>query len=161
MIDENELTQSVLNMELVGTSGPFIRLSVEDDDGFNVGLGKTAVATGNKVVLKVRVEAAPWIPVEVVNIYRNCELIESRSVPSSKVLGKVLRFNKAIPLAGVDADSYFHVEAGIRLDFDGNPVSPGLLGTVQTLEPGVEPFGFTNPIFVDRDGDGYVPPGLP
>ena len=119
------------------------------------------LATGNKVTLKIRVEAAPWIPVEVVNIYRNCELVESRSIQSSKVLGKVLRFNRAIPLSGVDADSYFHVEAGIRLDAGGDPVSPGLLGTVQTIEPGVEPFGFTNAIFVDRDGDGYDAPGLP
>jgi len=109
----------------------------------------------------VRVEAAPWIPVEEVNIYRNCELIETRAIQSSKVLGKVLRFNRAIPISGIDADSYFHVEAGIRFDANGDPVSPGLLGTVQTIEPGVEPFGFTNPIFVDRNGDGYVPPGLP
>ena len=35
-----------------------------------------------------------------------------------------------------------------------------LLQTVQTIEPGVEPFAFTNPIFVDRDGDGYEAPGL-
>jgi hypothetical protein len=31
---------------------------------------------------------------------------------------------------------------------------------VQTIEPGVVPLGFTNPVFVDRDGDGYTPPGL-
>ena len=160
-IDENELTDSVLNMKLVGTSGPFIRFSVEDDAANDVGLGGTAIATAARVTVRVRVEASPWIPVEEVRIYRNCELIETRAVQSSKVLGKVLRFNKALPLSGVDADSYFHVEAGIRLDAAGNPVSPGLLGTVQTLEPGVEPFGFTNPIFVDRNGDGYVPPGLP
>jgi hypothetical protein len=160
-IDENELTQSVLDMELVGTSGPFIRFSIEDDSTNDVGLGGTAVSTGDKVTVKVRVEAAPWIPVEEVRIYRNCELVETRAIQSSKVLGKVLRFNRAIPLEGVDADSYFHIEAGIRLDANGDPVSPGLLGTVQTLEPGVEPFGFTNPIFVDRNGDGYVAPGLP
>jgi hypothetical protein len=161
LIDEDELTDSVIGMKLVGTSGPFIRFSVKDDAQTDVGLGGTAVATGNKVTLKVRVEAAPWIPVEEVRIYRNCELVETRAVQSSKVLGKVLRFNRAIPLSGVDDDSYFHIEAGIRLDGDGNPVSPGLLGTVQTIEPGVEPFGFTNPIFVDRQGDGYTAPGLP
>jgi hypothetical protein len=160
-IDEDELTKSVLDMKLVGTSGPFIRFSIEDDGANDVGLGGTAVSTGNKVILKVRVEAAPWIPVEEVNIYRNCELIETRAIQSSKVLGKVLRFNRAIPISGIDDDSYFHVEAGIRFDASGDPLSPGLLETVQTIEPGVEPFGFTNPIFVDRDGGGYVPPGLP
>ena len=159
-IDEDELTANVKAMQVIGTTGPFVRFSIEDDGGNDVGLGGTAVATGNKVVLKIRVEAAPWIPVEEVRIYRNCDLIETRAIQSSKVLGKVLRFNKALPIAGIDADSYFHVEAGIRIDASGNPVSPLLLQTVQTVEPGVEPIAFTNPIFVDRDGGGYMPPGL-
>ncbi len=160
LLDEDELTDNVKAMRLVGTSGPFVRFSVEDDAEVDVGLGGTAVATGEKVVVKIRVEAAPWIPVEEVRIYRNCELLDVRTVQSSNVLGKVLRFNRAIPLEGIDADSFLHVEAGIRLDAFGDPLSPGLLGTVQTVVPGVEPISFTNPIFVDRDGDGYTPPGL-
>lgn len=159
-IDEDELTANVKAMQVIGTTGPFVRFSIEDDGGNDVGLGGTAVATGNKVVLKIRVEAAPWIPVEEVRIYRNCELIETRAIQSSKVLGRVRRFNQALPISGIDADSYFHVEAGIRIDALGNPVSPLLLQTVQTIEPGVEPIAFTNPIFVDRDGGGYEPPGL-
>jgi hypothetical protein len=158
--DEDELTDNVKDMKLVGTTGPFVRFSVEDDSLADVGLGDTAVATGEKVTVKIRVEAAPWIPVEEVRIYRNCELIETRAVQSSKVLGKVLRFNRAIPLSGIDDDSFLHVEAGVRLDPDGDPVSPGLLATVQTVAPGVVPFAFTNPIFVDRQADGYTPPGL-
>jgi anti-anti-sigma regulatory factor len=160
LLDEDELTENVRAGQLTGTTGPFVRFSIEDDALVDVGLGGTAVATGERVTLKIRVEAAPWIPVEEVRIYRNCELVETRAVQSSKVLDKVLRFNRAIPLAGVDADSYFHVEAGIRLNEFGDPVSPGLLKTVQTIEPGVEPLAFTNPIFVDRDGLGYEAPGL-
>ena len=159
-VDSDELTASIRAMQVVGTSGPFVRFSVEDDGGSDVGLGGTAVSTGDKVVAKIRVEAAPWIPVQEVRIYRNCELIDARTVQSSKVLGKVLRFNQAIPLEGIDADSFLHVEAGIALDANGDPVSPGLLTTVQTVEPGVEPISFTNPIFVDRGGDGYTPPGI-
>jgi len=159
-IDENELTANVKAMNLTGTSGPFIRFSVQDDGNVERQMGETAVSTGNKVVVKVRVEAAPWIPVEEIRIYRNCELIETRAIQSSKVLGKVNRFNRAIPISGIDADSFITVEASVRIDGNGNPLSPGLLGTVQTIEPGVVPLGFTNPIFVDRNGDGYTPPGL-
>jgi hypothetical protein len=147
-------------MNLVGTSGPFIRFSVKDDDDVEQPMGATAVSTGNKVVVKIRVEAAPWIPVEEVRIYRNCDLIETRAIKSSKVLGKVLRFNQALPIEGIDADSFITVEASVRIDGGGNPVTPGLLDTVQTIEPGVVPLGFTNPVFVDRDGNGYEPPGL-
>ncbi len=160
LVNEDELTANLKAMQVVGTSGPFIRFSVAGNANNDVGLGGTATMNGKKVVLKVRVEAAPWIPVEEVRIYRNCELIETLAVQPSKVLGKVLRFNRALALAGIDEDSFFHVEAGIRLDGSGNPLSPGLLSTVQTIEPGVEPFAFTNPIFVDRDGGGYTPPGI-
>ena len=155
-----ELTNNIRAMRVVGTTGPFVRFAVENDAGSDVGIGGTAVATKPKVTLKIRVEAAPWIPVEEVRIYRNCELVAVRSIQSYKVLGKVQRFNQAIPLAGVNADSFFHVEAGIRLDADGDPLSPALLTTVQTVEPGVEPISFTNPIFVDRNGNGYTPPGI-
>ena len=159
-IDEDELTQNVKNMNLVGTSGPFIRFHVKADRGVQQQMGETAVATKKKVVVKIRVEAAPWIPVEEVRIYRNCDLIQTHAVQSSKVLGKVLRFNRAVPIEGIDADSFITVEASVRIDGGGNPVTPGLLETVQTIEPGVVPLGFTNPVFVDRDGNGYEPPGL-
>jgi hypothetical protein len=159
-VSPSELTSNVKAMRVVGTTGPFVRFSVEDDAAADVGLGGTAVATDSKVVVKIRVEAAPWIPVEEVRIYRNCELIDTQAIQSSKVLGKVLRFNQAIPLEGIEADSFLHVEAGIRLDSSGDPLSPLLLETVQTVVPGVEPFAFTNPIFVDREGNGYTPPGI-
>jgi hypothetical protein len=159
-IDEDELTESVKAMNLVGTSGAFIRFSVEDDNLVDKQMGETAVSTGNKVVIKIRVEAAPWIPVEEVRIYRNCDLIETRAIKSSKVLGKVLRFNQALPIEGIDDDSFITVEASVKIDGFGDPITPGLLDTVQTIEPGVVPIGFTNPVFVDRDGNGYVPPGL-
>jgi len=159
-VSPSELTGNVKSMQLVGTTGPFVRFSVVDSASNNVGLGGTAVATGQKVEVKIRVEAAPWIPVEEIRIYRNCELISTQAVQSSKVLGKVLRFNRAIPLESIGADSFLHVEAGIRLDGSGDPLSPLLLQTVQTVVPGVEPFAFTNPIFVDRDGSGYTAPGI-
>jgi hypothetical protein len=159
-INEDELTANVKDMNLVGTSGPFIRFSVEDDNLVDKQMGETAVSTGNKVVVKIRVEAAPWIPVEEVRIYRNCELMETRAIQSSKVVGKVLRFNRALPLEGIDADSFITVEASVKIDDEGDPVTPSLLETVQTIEPGVVPLGFTNPVFVDRDGNGYEPPGL-
>ncbi len=159
-IDEDELTESVKAMRLVGTTGPFIRFTVKGDRGRRAGLGETVAATGRKVRVKLRVEAAPWIPVEEVRIFANGELIERLPVPRWKVLGRVTRFNRTVPLAGIHADAFLTVEAGVAIDEEGNPLSPHLVKLVQKIEPDIVPLGFTNPIFVDRDGDGYEPPGL-
>ena len=159
-VNADQLTANVKAMKIVGTSGPFIRFEVKDDGGVFHGLGETVVATGNKVGLKIRVEAAPWIPIEEVRIFRNGTLILTEPIQSTKILGKVLRYNKNLNVEGIDADSYFTVEAGVKIDGNGNPLSPALLETVNAVASGVVPLGFTNPIFVDRDGGGYVPPGL-
>ena len=159
-IDEDELTESVKAMRLVGTTGPFIRFTVKGDRGRRAGLGETVAATGRKVRVKLRVEAAPWIPVEEVRIFATGELIERLAVPRSKVLGRVKRFDRTVPLAGIHADAFLTVEAGVAIDEEGNPLSPHLVKLVQKIEPDIVPLGFTNPIFVDRDGDGYEPPGL-
>lgn len=159
-INQDQLTSNVKAMKLVGTTGPFIRFEIKDNGGVFRGLGETVVSTGNKVGIKIRVEAAPWIPIEEVRIYRNGSLFDTIPIQSSKVLGKVLRFNGNTNYDGITGDSYFTVEAGVKIDGNGNPLSPALLDTVNAVAPGVVPLGFTNPIFVDRDGNGYQPPGL-
>jgi hypothetical protein len=56
----------------------------------------------------------------------------------------------------VAQDTYFVVEAGARLDSPPPTADPAA-----RLVPGLIPFAFTNPMFVDRGGDGITPPGLP
>jgi hypothetical protein len=160
VIDEDELTQNVKAMQVVGTTGPFVRVSVGGDDGRQYGLGEVVVATQPKVRLKLHVEAAPWIPVEEVRIYRNGELIKTIPMPIFKILGSVVRLHKTVRLQNIDRDSFLTVEAGMRIDANGTPQSPFLVQLVQQIEPGIVPLAFTNPIFVDRDGNGYEPPGL-
>ncbi|HSK76498.1 MAG TPA: hypothetical protein VLQ45_08555 [Thermoanaerobaculia bacterium] len=172
-IDENELAQSIRARRAFGTTGPILRFEILSDadrgkpdrergDRFFDGIGQTVVATRPTVALKIRVEAAPWIPVEEVRIFRNGQLILTLPVAPGRVLGgPALRFQRRIELSGIDEDSYFIVEAGVKIDAAGNPVSPQLLETVWNVEPSVVPLAFSNPIFVDRDGNGYTPPGLP
>jgi hypothetical protein len=51
----------------------------------------------------------------------------------------------------------FHANSFVTVEIEGQP------GRVYSaLAPGFEPFAFTNPIFVDADGDGHwTAPGLP
>lgn len=159
-VNEDELTQNIKAMQLIGTSGPFIRFSVKGDDNQKHGLGEVVVATKNKVRVVLKVEAAPWIPVEEIRIYSNGSLVKTISIPPGKVLGKVKRFQDTVKLAGISGDAFLTVEAGVRLDANGDPLNPVLVEQVQLIEPEIVPLGFTNPIFVDRNGDGYTPPGI-
>ncbi len=172
-IDENEIAQAILANRAFGTTGPIVRFEVLSDadrgkpdresiDRFFDGIGKTVKATRPTVALKIRVDAAPWIPVEEIRIFRNGQLILTLPVATDRVVGgPTSRFHRLIEVPGVDADSYFIVEAGVRIDDQGEPLSPQLLDAVWSVEPSVVPLAFTNPIFVDRDGNGYTPPGLP
>jgi hypothetical protein len=160
LVNEDELTQNIKALQLIGTSGPFLRVSVRGDDNQDHGLGEVVVATQNKVKVNVSVQATPWIPVEEIRFYANGSLVETVSIPTAKVLGFVNRLDQQVNLEGISGDAFITVEAGVRLDANGNPLSPLLVEAVQQIEPEIVPLGFTNPIFVDRNGDGYTPPGL-
>ena len=159
-LDHDELLESIKEMRLVGTTGPFLRFAVIDDDGQPVGLGGVATVTGDEVLLEIRVEAAPWVAVEQVRIFRNGCLSKVVEIDPDRFLGTVLRFAGTAVLAN-EGDAYFTVEAGVCLDKDGQPCHPELLEPSAKVVDDLVPLGFTNPIFVDRDGQGYEPPGLP
>jgi hypothetical protein len=166
-----ELNTTVFNENvragnMVATTGPYIEFSIEESGGgASAGLGETL--TGSDVVLKIRVQASNWIPVEEVRVLANGFLTmtfdgtSSPAVqpgpnnPRSQGKGRVVRFEADIPVTLLE-DTYFIVEAGARLD--PLPSSPEF---IDKIVPGMVPLGHTNPIFVDRTGDGFVPPGLP
>ena len=164
----DHLTQNIRDLHAFGTTGPVIRFEIPSDfstskgfDRFFDGIGQTAVSTTDQITLRIRVEAAQWIPVEEVRIFKNGALVETLAVSEGRVLGgPSLRLQRNLKIDGGDADAWYVVEAGVRLDDNGDPVDPSLLETARRVEPGLVPIAFTNPIFVDRQGDGYTPPGL-
>ncbi len=153
---------------MVATTGPFIEFSIEDTAGTSAGLGETLAPSTSDLVLKIRVQATNWIPVEEVRIIENGfvsmtfdastspAVLPGPKNPLSQGRGRVTRFEAEIPVLSLPQDSYFIVEAGARLD--PLPSSPEF---IDTIVPGMVPLGFTNPIFVDLAGDGFDPPGLP
>lgn len=160
-VDENELNAAIKSMKVSGSSGPIIDFRIFDSFAHRFrGLGETAKTHGNIAIGLVVVEAASWIPVEEVRVFKNGELVQTIPVAPHRVLGKQLRFARFIVMRDVDKDSFITVEAGVSVDANGDPTSTMLIEDVQAIEPALEPIGWTNPIFLDRDGDGYVPPGL-
>jgi hypothetical protein len=144
-------------MKTFGTSGPIVDVHVEANNRI-VGLGEIITATSGPVRIHMKVQAAPWIPVEEARLYATGRLITS--LPAFP-RDSVVRLEMGVVFLQPPArDTYFVVEAGQRLpdDLTQQPPAGDLMSII---EPGVVSLAFTNPIFVDVDGNGvFDPPGV-
>jgi hypothetical protein len=132
------------------TNGPFVEASIEGR-----GPGERVSAEDGRVRLHVRVRAAPWIDVRTLEVFVGVSPAVTRPVPdpSSRRSARrgrpaeppVLRFDAEIDLAVAD-DTFVVVR--VR----GHEPMDRFFG-----KAGIRPLAFTNPIFVDGDGDGSVP----
>ncbi len=129
------------------SSGPF--LEAEIDGG---GPGSTVSKSGGNVTLSVRVRAPEWMPVELVEVFVGTERVFSKAVPKpnpqpkrTRAAQSSVRFSQKIPLR-IASDSFVVVRVSSKetiREFYGRY--------------GVVAMAFTNPIFIDADGDGRTP----
>ncbi|MCB9680226.1 MAG: PHP domain-containing protein [Alphaproteobacteria bacterium] len=130
------------------STGPLVDLTVGDGrPGDEI--------TGTGLTATVRVQAAGWVPVPEVRLVVDGVVVQREALPrrrGDEALDVTLTW--PVPL---EADGWVLAEAGIP---EAGPApAPG--GRYALVAPGYAPIGFTNPVFVDVDGDGWVPPGLP
>ena len=120
--------------------GPFIRFTVDD----GVQMGSTHTARDGSVMVHVNVQRAPWIPLDRVEIVAN---------------GKVL---KTLSTEEAPEGTRHHWDIEVKADQD-----TWLLVLATSDRPWEKPFthfssfAFTNPIWVDFDGNGYFDPPNP
>ncbi len=118
-----------------GTTGPLLDLR----------LGKAEIGdrfVGSEGVLVIRVRAAPWVPVSRARVFVDGNL----TVEFGVVVGET----REVPLT-------FERDAFVTVEVEGTPSE-----LYSAVAPGFRPFAFTNPIFVDADGDGrWQAPGYP
>ncbi|MCP4907752.1 MAG: CehA/McbA family metallohydrolase [bacterium] len=118
-----------------GTTGPLLHV---DLGGTPLG----ALHDGSKAILHLKVTAAPWVPVDEWRAYVNGELVHRAPIAAGE--------SAELPLA-------FARDAFVTVEVEG-PAE----GLYAEAFPQFTPFAFTNPIFVDTDGNGrFDPPGLP
>ena len=135
--DEATFIDSIRKGRLYGSTGPLLHVTLGQQ-----GIGGRF--TGARGRLQVRVSAAPWVPVDEVRVFVNGALHTRLPLPSEGAV--------EVPLA-------FEADAFVTVEVEG---SPGTNSIYTQVAPGYTPFAFTNPIFVDADGDGdWTPPGLP
>jgi hypothetical protein len=142
LINKDEIFDAVQAQQNVVSLGAFIRFDINN----TAGLGET-VFDADTVDLNVQVQSAPWVDVTKVVIFANCSVVEEidiiDQVPIVKFDG-TLSYNPGV-------DTWYVVMAMGSADL--GPVAPGFDDRA--------PRAFTNPIYVDVDGGGFDPPGLP
>lgn len=121
------------------SSAPFITFTL---DGKTLGSTVVPETSGSSVMASVRVEAASWVPLDTVLLIGNGEIVQQWDVSGTQGL---VRLDTAIELMPLQ-DTWYHV---IAVDLDE---------TLTPLYPGRTCAALTNPIWVDRDGDGFDPP---
>jgi hypothetical protein len=133
--DEASFIRAVREGRLYGTTGPLLEVSLED-----AGLG--GIFRGRSGRLQVKVEAADWVPVSSLRVYVNAAMDREIPIRAGEIRELSLEFAR---------DSFVTVEVQGEVD-----------ATFAAVNPGFPSFAFTNPIFVDADGDGdWTAPGLP
>jgi hypothetical protein len=148
--------QSVKGGKIQVTTGPLVDLTLSDG-ATTADLGDVVHPTA-AVTASVRVRAADWVPVFEVRLVVDGEIVETRVVTDAdRNADGSLDLLTSWPVATTGADQWVIAEAGWPLDQD-YPDDPTVLGTYALVVPEYLPLGFTNPIFVDGDGDGNWAP---
>jgi hypothetical protein len=133
--DETAFIEALRAGRAYGTTGPLLDLHLGE-----ASLGD--LYTGDRGVLVLRVAAADWVPLAEWRAYVNGELVHRAPIRT----GAEVR----LPLV-------FPRDAFVTVEVEG-PAE----GLYAEALPDFVPFAFTNPIFVDHDGNGrFDAPGLP
>lgn len=103
----------------------------------------TAAPAGAPGEIAVKVQAPPWVAVDRVQVVVDGAVTQTLQVDTPTE--DVVRFDEVVTV-DLSGDAFVIMVA--EGDSDMAP-----------LYPGREPFGFTNPLFIDHDGDGsWTPP---
>jgi len=141
---------------IFGSSGPL--LTVFRANGAS--MGDRVAAPDGRVAVEIEVQAAPWVPVDEVRLLVNGETkrsFDTRGVAA----GETVRLREQVELT-LPRDAFLTLEAGVPLDVDKAQWRRERGGVYAgTVVRDHLPVAYTNPIFIDVDGNGrFDPPGL-
>jgi len=129
-----------------GTTGPRVRRFTAN----GAASGDLAAAPGGRTRVSWQVDAASWVPVDEVRVLRNGEVVHASPEREG-----------SLDLA-LERDAFLTLEAGAPLDVDPEAWIADHPGPyTEVIAPGFVATAFSNPVFVDVDGNGrFDAPGL-
>lgn len=140
---QDDLRAAVRGMRAVASNGPFLQLLVDGRD-----VGDTVLVRGGQVRVHVIADAASWIDLKRVQLYRSGELVLSLPITERKhpALDTVLD----LP---INADGWL-----VAMVVGAEPLPVDVIGSIEGGQ--ARPFAITNPVWLDADGDLKItPPG--
>ena len=177
--ERDAFTRALNDGRAIGTNGPMFTISLRNAQGDEVGLGSTLDATTDgRVFGLVEIQMPEWIEVDSLDLYVNREdvvlpagvQIDTELEPTQTV---DISLDPNTDLQTVSTGQVEHkrwvkrVEFELTVDRDAYVIVMlrGRKEGARSMKPvlpseGVKPFAFSNPIFVDRDGQGYDHPPL-
>lgn len=174
-LDDQAVADAIKEHRVVASYGPFVRFWI---DGEPIG---GEIVSDQPVEMEIDVQAPTWMGVDRIELYENGTLIREWEVEDAPI---VERFNERFTHTP-EKDSWYVVV--VASDDDMFPVlTPveipyidlqtvvidalsGLDSVAALISPATPipltypslPYAITNPIWVDREGDGFQAPGLP
>lgn len=137
-VTPQQVVRAIRSGNVLVCGGPLIEVKAQG----NQPMGSTVVADEGMVQVQIRLSAPSWVRVNRVKLYVNGSV--AQEMPVEHPQGKPLNWQQTVPLR-VEKDSWLVVLA------EGEGFT--------ALYPGVRPTSFTNPIYIDADGNGWQPPG--
>ena len=140
-ITNEEMSKSIKRQQVTVARGLFVNMTTKNGKG----VGEIANLEGEQqnINLNLSVQAPSWISCNKAELIENGEIIQTFDIPESQ---NALRLSETITLQP-KKDSWY-----LLIAYGDKPMAP----MVQGLEKPVLPIGFTNPIWVDSDGDGQI-----
>jgi hypothetical protein len=144
--DAQHFDAALLAGRSFGTTGPRVR-TLRVNGG---SVGDLVAAERGRIRVEYAVDGAGWVPIDEVRILVNGEVVLTGAERSGGLDLELAR------------DGFVTLEAGAPLDADPAAwirAHPGLY--TEVIAPGFIATAFTNPVFVDVDGNGrFDPPGM-
>lgn len=168
--------QAINDGAVIGTTGPFIEVVLENADGEVAGPGETLAALGQPVDVVVHVQTPDWMTVDTVQVFTNIEDVSFEAgrtsnapvTPSSTHSIEWVEGDLVTVASGEHDHRRWEKVVRVPVDFPEDAYvvvmvvdASGTSRMYPVVRGGDPPMAFANPVFVDADGGGYDHPPYP
>jgi predicted GNAT family acetyltransferase len=165
-----DVVRAMRGHQAITTNAPFIDMSIKGQ-----GIGSTVVEAGANVPVDIHVRAPSWAKVDRLVVYMNSTIVQDIPIPTgtdfsttvmvnpttdswvvAEVTGTQNMFPVISPVEFPPLDATIILGAlSAGLDLSALPITSNL--KPQRIHTAT-PYAITNPIWIDRDGNGWTPP---